>query len=262
MAHLEIRIHSSNKTHMNKPNAFTQTLRAAALIGAFSLVATSASQAAFVGLPSPTPEVPGAALGGLTATGGGTVLADQTSSFSNSFSTGSLRSIVVNRGGGALDFYYQLVNTTGAPAAFGDEQFWRLNILSGFNQAAVPGLDPVTVAQTNIDPVTNLPVGGLKPATSADRDFGAPGDVAFEFPVAPGFTGDPLNIAAGQSSTFLVVRTNSTTYLSTTAHVSSGDTGIAATFAVVPEPSSVLFGLAMFGVALTSRVRGRGAKVA
>src|SRR5678815_3036270 len=75
---------------MNKSKTITVTLRAAALVGAFSLVATSISQAAFVGLASPTPEVPGALLGGLTATGGGTIVASQSSPFVTAFNTGIL----------------------------------------------------------------------------------------------------------------------------------------------------------------------------
>ena len=71
---------------MNKPKAITITFKAAAFIGAFSLIA-SVSHAAFVPLASPTPEVPGALLGGLTATGGGTILASLSSPFTNAFTT-------------------------------------------------------------------------------------------------------------------------------------------------------------------------------
>src|SRR5678815_906951 len=247
---------------MNKSKTITVTLRAAALVGAFSLVATSISQAAFVGLASPTPEVPGALLGGLTATGGGTIVASQSSPFVTAFNTGILNSFVVDLDPGAgvlLDFYYQVVNTAAVPPPTPDAEVWRVKTTGGFQ-----GLS-LTVAQTDISPVTGLPLLGLKPARTADRDEGTFGSVGFEFPVAPGFTGDPLNIAPGQSSTFLVVRTNSSTFTGITAAISSGDTGIVNTFgalAVVPEPSSILFGLAMFGVALTSRVRGRATKVA
>ena len=92
---------------MNKLKVITTTFKAAALMGAFSLV-VSVSHAAFVPIPSPTPEVPGAILGGLTTTGGGTVLAFQDSAFSNAFTSGTLRSFVVDRDPSAavlLDFY-------------------------------------------------------------------------------------------------------------------------------------------------------------
>ena len=227
-------------------------------MGAFSLIALSASQAAFTLLPSPTPEVPGVMVGAVQPTGGGTIVDFQSRSFTappNAFTDGTLNSWVVNRGGGLLDFYYQVINTSPAPDPFGDEEIWRLNIIHGFNAA---GIEPVQVAQTNVSPFGGGPIGGLKPARTADRDFSEFGDVGFEFPTAPGSPGhDPLNVASGQSSTFLVVRTNSTSYERTVAQISSGDTAVVSTFAAVPEPGSALFGLAMFGVALTSRVRSR-----
>ena len=102
---------------MNKPKAISTTFKAAAFFGAFSLIA-SVSQAAFVPLSSPTPEVPGALLLGLTATGGGTVLATLDSPFTNAFTSGIYRSTVVDRDPGAgvlLDFYYQVINTTPIP---------------------------------------------------------------------------------------------------------------------------------------------------
>ena len=56
------------------------------------------------------------------------------------------------------------------------------------------------------------------------------------------------------------LRDGSSSYERIAAAVSSGDTSVVASFAAVPEPSSVLFGLAMFGVALTNRARGRAMK--
>ena len=245
---------------MNKPKAITVTLRAVALVGAFSLVAAS-SQAAFVGLPNPTGEVPGVLLGGLTATGGGTILASLSEPFSNAFNTGTFNTWVVDRDPGAgvsLDFYYQVVNTTAVPPPTADAQVWRVKTLGGFT--SVDNIDPVFVAQTDVSPVGGPAVVGLKPARTADRGEGSPGSVGFEFPVAPGFTGDPLNVAPGQSSTFMVVRTNSSSFEAVAAAISSGDTSLVRSFAAVPEPSSVLFGLAMFGVALTNRARARASK--
>ena len=244
---------------MNKPKAISTTFKAAALVSVFSLI-SSVSQAAFVALPSPTPEVPGALLGGLTATGGGSIVASASSPFTNAFTSGIYNTFVVDRDPGAgvlLDFYYQVINTTPTPDIIGDEQIFRIKTVGGFDAT----VDPVLAAQTDIDPTTGLSVSGLKPARTADRDEGSPFSVGFEFPVAPGgIVADPLNIASLQSSTFMVVRTNSSTYTSAIAQVSSGDTSLVSTFAAVPEPSSILFGLGMFGVALTSRAKRRASK--
>jgi hypothetical protein len=243
------------------------TFKSAALMGAFSLIIATASQAAFVALPSPAD--PPVALGGLTLTGGGTVLATLSTPYTAPFSNGTLNTYVVDRGGGLLDFYYQVVNLTPAPDLFGDDQVARIAIENSFNY---PGVDPVFAAQTDVDPVTGLPVGGLKPASVADRDrpTGNPltlGSIGFNFPVAPpndpAFTSDPLNIASGQSSTFMVVRTNSTVFGAATASVgTNGGFTQVGTFAPIPEPSSILFGIAMFGVALTNRSRRAALKVA
>ena len=254
---------------MNKPKVLTTTFKVATFVAAFSLIA-SVSQAAFVSLPSPTPEVPGALLGGLSSTGGGTVLAFRDSAFSNAFTSGTLRSFVVDRdptAAVALDFYYQVVNATPIPDSLGDEQIFRIKTVGGFDSTS----NPVLAGQTDV--LTGLLAGasgislgsytvaGLKPARTADRDEGSPASVGFEFPVAPGgIVGDPANIASLQNSTFLVVRTNSTSFVNAIAQVSSADTSLVSTFAAVPEPSSILFGLGMFGVALTSRAKRRASK--
>ena len=255
---------------MNNPKVLTTTFKVATFAVALSLIA-SASHAAFVSLPSPTPEVPGALLGGLTSTGGGTVLAFRDSAFSNAFSSGTLRSFVVDRdptAAVALDFYYQVVNATPVPDVLGDEQIFRIKTVGGFDSTS----NPVLAAQTDV--LTGLLAGAsgislgsyttggtLKPARTADRDEGSPASVGFEFPVAPGgIVADPANIASLQNSTFLVVRTNSSSFVNAIAQVSSADTSLVSTFAAVPEPSSILFGLGMFGVALTSRAKRRVSK--
>ncbi len=244
---------------MNKSKVLKTSLKAVAFTGVFSLIASA--QAAFVALPEPTPEVPGALLGGLTLTGGGTVLASQTSPFANAFTTGTLLTFVVDRDPSpavALDFYYQVINSTPAPDSIGDEQIFRFKTIGGFDASS----NPVLVAQTDVNPVSGLAVSGLKSARTADRGEGSPFSVGFEFPVAPGgFASSPLSIASGESSTFMVVRTNSSSFASTFADVSSnGDSSRVGTFAAVPEPSSILFGLGMFGVALTNRAKRRASK--
>ena len=257
-------IHQTEQTHMTTKNRISTTVRAAALVGAFSLIAVSTSQAIFMGLPSPTPEAAGVLLGGLTATGGGTIVATKSEAFTNAFNAGTLNTWVVDRGAGLLDFYYQVVNASAVPPpALDDAQVWRVKTNGGF--LPIGSVGAVSVAQTDISPVTGLPVAGLKPARTADRDEGSLGSVGFEFPVAPYLLppgGDPLNVAVGQSSAFLVVRTNSTSFAMIAATISSADNSVVSTFAAVPEPGSVLFGLAMFGVTLSSRIRARRAKTA
>lgn len=262
---------------MTNSKSTTTAFKTAALaIGISSLVAVSASQAAFVsglGVPLPmmTPEIGLGILpvAGVNPFGGGTVLADGTSPFSDGFVAGTLRSIVVQNAGGTLDFYYKLTNTNPIDPMFpGDEEIYRLNVLHGFGKE-FPGSATMEVGQTYDDPTTvAVEVGGLgiKPASFADRDNGEPGDVAFSFPAGPaagaGPGADPLNVAGGEMSSFLVVHTAAVAYSSTVAQVSGFGTGTPAAFAPIPEPTSALFGLAMFGVALTSRAKRRASAVA
>lgn len=233
-------------------------------MGVFSLI--SSAQAAFVTLPFPSPE--GAvSLGGLTSIPAGTLLASRSSAYTDVFgSTGILNSYVVQTGGvgSPLDFYYQVVNTTPAPDPFGpgDEQISRISIQGGFPTTTVNATN--SVAQTNVSPLTFLANASLQPAATADR--GEPlitnGNLGFNFPAGiNNFQTNPANIASGESSTFLVVRSTSTTFASQTARVElNGGTQELASFAAVPEPGSILFGLGMFGVAMTSRVRRQNAK--
>ena len=262
---------------MNNQKPITVTAKAAALVGAFSLIAVTTTQAAFTALPPLTPETPGVALGAFQATGGGTVLAVYDSPFVDNasptpFASGTLRSFVVDRDAGpgvALDYYYQLVNTTAGPADL-TKEFFRLKTTGGFDPTLV-----LSVGQT--DSLAGLVAGGgsgfvaggyvtagVKPAATADRDVATVGSVGFDFPVQPPspFIGDPLNIGAGQASGFLVVRTNSTQYGLVTTAVDGAATSFPSAFAAVPEPSSVLFGLAMFGLTLNSRIKSRRTKVA
>lgn len=256
--------------HMKRKT--TTAFQFLALAGSASLIIGSASSfGAFFNLPSPTNETPGVMLDPNTAGLTGTVLAVRDSAFIDNalptpFASGILRSFVVDRdptAGVALDFYYQLINTTTPPAVPDpDQEFYRLKTTGGFDPSLV-----VSVAQTNSLASLTAGIGSgfvpgsyttgasLKPTTTADRDVGTLGSVGFDFPVQPPipFTDDPKNIGAGQISSFLVVRTNSTTFGLIETRVSGAATSFAAAFAAVPEPSSVLFGLALFGTALTRR---------
>lgn len=252
---------------MHTPNR----LPAAILAGAISLVIGEATQAALVNLPSPTAEFPGVTLDPNTSGLAGTVLATLDSPFIDNalpipFAAGTLRSFVVDRGGGLLDFYYQLVNTTqGRPDI--TSEFFRMKTLTGFDPALI-----MSVGQT--DSLGGLVAGvgsgfdaagyttlGLKPATTADRDDVNPGQVGFDFPVQPppAFLGDPKNIGAGEASSFLVVRTNATYYGKVTAVIDGAATSFADTIAAIPEPTSALFGIALLGACAMRRRAGRQA---
>ncbi len=251
---------------MTSSKPVTATFKFATLLGAITVIAASASQAALL--------LPGTAEGGLSvpvvAPSGGTVLKEASSSFTDTFgATGTLRTIVVQTAGvgSPLDFYYQVVNTTPTAAVSpgGDEQIYRVAIQNGF---------PL-LTTTNVDQTSTLTLAGLtgtyatgaslKPALTADRDFGAGqiGSVGFDFPTQAAIPfSSGANIAFLQNSDFLVVHTNATTFASVTGNVLTNGAGqnLVSTFAPIPEPSSILFGLGMFGVALTNRSKRRASK--
>lgn len=256
---------------MNKSKAITATFKASTLVGVFSLIILSSSQAAIVPPSSPEGAVSlGAPVGAIPHVG--TVISQSSSYFQPGFEpgnpfTGILNSYVVQTAGAGspLDFYYQLVNTTpapdpGVPPLGGDEQITRLSIQGGFGFPSADNTVPYSVEQTNTSPFGVLGVG-LKPASTVDRSEPIPtnGNLGFNFPTGlNSFTNNPLNVASGQSSSFLVVHSNATTFTTATARVLlNGGLSEVGTFAAAPEPSSVLFGLGLFGVALTSRAKRR-----
>jgi hypothetical protein len=256
-------------TLMKIQNSITTTVRAIALTSAFSLVAVSAAQAAFVPLPTGTPETPGVVLDPNTAGLTGTVLAVRDASFADTgtpppLNTGVLRSFVVDSGGGLLDFYYQLVSTAN-PA----EELFRIKSIGGFS----PGL-ALSVAQTNslgglvagagsgFVAGSYTQGGGLEGASTADRDVGSAGSVGFDLSNPPAFFPNPSNIQGGETGTFLVIRTNSSQYGDVTAQISgSGGTSLASTFAAVPEPGSMIFGLAVLGTCFVRNRRSQARSI-
>jgi len=220
---------------------------------AMIVVASTTAQAAFRPLPSPTPETPGVALDLNTLGLTGTVLATLDSPFVDNavptpFAQGTLRSLVVDRGGGLLDVYYQLVNTSPPPPDLVSE-FYRLKTIGGFDPSLL-----LSVAQTNSLSglvagagsgfvAGNYVTGGaLQPASTADRDVGTIGSVGFDFPFQrPAFIGDANNVQAGESSSFLVVRTNASQFGSVRVSISGAATSFANSFAVttaIPEPGT------------------------
>lgn len=223
-------------------------------------------------LPSPTPETPGIPLGGYTTGFTGTVVAFQQTSFVDNvrpipFARGIFNSFVVDRGGGLLDFYYQLVNTSD-PDPFGFADFFRFDIVAGYNQLQNPFLlSGILVAQTNslaglntfaFPAIAGLTQGaGLQAAATADRDVGTFGNVGFSFPTQPPIPsiGNPNNVNVDETSAFLVVRTISPTYAVAQSRVSGFGTATIGTFAPTPEPTSSLLCLAGLCVTLGSRIR-------
>src|SRR5262249_3166552 len=137
--------------------------------------------------------------------------------------------IVYKEAGGTLDFWYQV--TANKPSGYVE----RLSI-PGFGNYAT---DVSIVNNVSaLPPETGLIVGtkGYSAVTrySADVIGGNIGHALF----------------AGESTNWLVVRTNATSYSKTTAYVQDGEQASASSFAPAPLPSSfVLFGTGMLGFA-------------
>ena len=181
---------------------------------------------------------------------GGTVVADITSPFSGpgGLFSGTLRSLAVKEAGGTFDFYYQLTNTSTNPLEF----------IDGFVASNFTGFS------TEVDWSTNGLLGisgagafslGSTPSESAMRDLSPPDDVAFFLPF-----GSLNNSGAQNPSAFFYIRTNATDYQPGQVLVSgAGTTPPIASFApaIVPEPSSVLFGMALASFAAGRRIRHR-----
>lgn len=246
-----------------KMKAFTKRWVAAIAV---IFVSTVSTQAAFVNVAPGTPEIPGVALNstaGLT----GSVVASRSQNFvsGGGVFSGTLRSLVVNRGAGLLDFYYQVQNTTAGPAGAGADIF-RLAI-NGFTGVALNG-GPVSATFRSDGTVglAALPGGfsalGTKGVFSADRDPGvsALGGLGFDFDSSH-FLGGANNVDAGQTSFWMVARTNATAFDANFATVSGADTAFnVATFTAlvpVPEPGSTLAGMLALGLCCSGLVGRR-----
>ena len=203
---------------------------------------------ALVALVPNMPETPGTTLQGNTAgLLSGTVLSAVDSPFTDTtqptpFATGLLRSFVVDRdptAGVALDFVYQLVNSSGAPVD-STKEFFRLKTTGGFENALSVGntnsLSGLVAGAGSLFNIGSYTQGAaLKIAATADRDVGTVGSVGFDFPVQPPAPdiGDVHNIAVGESSAFLVVRTNATTFTTVNTAISGASTSFAPALAPV-----------------------------
>lgn len=276
---------------MKTPQLLTSKIVTSA-ISAASFLLVSPAFAAFQTVLPETGEIPGVALGvGTLSTSlgsGQSVVATSETAFISTLGatfTGKLRTMVVNNGG-TYDFYYQVINTSASATATGDDIF-RLAI-PGYGNSVdpIPATGVIGVQATFLSDgvafanLTGVPVGftttflpnkGLNGNVySADRDPSLSiggfelGGAAFDFDpsqlintVVGGPTSAPQNIDSGENSNWLVLRTDYVTY--TMAGVVAQLTGVgtaeAFSFAPIPEPSTVLFGLAMLGACASSRRR-------
>jgi hypothetical protein len=236
---------------MKVMNAQTIKRWTAPVAGLLTLVAVSSSSAALI--------APGAGPSPLagTANFGGTVVGDSTVGFiePSSLFQGTLRTVVVQNGSGLLDFYYQLTNTSqlapvNVPAGGGSDIF-RVVVtgFNGFGTGAGDFLDMETVTNglAGISGAGAFAVG-TEDAVSADRlPIVSSNQAGFEF--SP-FLGSLDNVDSGETSQFLVIRTNTRIFGSvSTAIVSGFGTAFAPSFApvAVPEPATLLAGLALGG---------------
>jgi hypothetical protein len=268
-----------------KTSSSKQLVWIPALLGATAILGTTSAQAAFQNVPDNTLEAPGILLGAGTTNLGGTVIASKEQAWTGTIVNantyqGLLRSMVVDTGSG-FDFYYQVVNTS----------LGGLNVGNDIFRIAIPGYsltDPTypVDATYRTDGLAGLTLDALSTTWvptqisnnagggqvySADRDpalvtpdfFG--GGAAFDFDasqlfntnVPGGPTTAPDNIEAGERSNWLVLRTNYSFFnvVDSAVQTSGGGTGLASTFAPIPEPSTVLFGLAMLGFCAGGRLR-------
>lgn len=249
-------------------------LGACTLAGLLSLSASATSQAALVG-PAEA-NIPGEALGGGVVNFGGTVVANLSQSFvdtsiPNSF-TGALRSTVVRNASNTLDFYYQLSNTT-TGTNVPDPEIFRLTLdsFSSKFSTGAGGAYEIFNISNGLTGITGAgaSVAGTNAAFSADREVGVLGrGIGFDWGddhFIDDSTAPFTNLLAGQTGNFLVVRTNAAEFMPSIANVIGAGSAAVTTFVPIPEPATVLMGLALssfIGYSEFGRNRRRKAPVA
>lgn len=220
--------------HLNK----NWSLLALAVIGLLAIAPQS--QAALLGT---APVLPGQTLPtGLVPSGtaAGTLLASLVSAYSFSttagITSGTLTSAVYREAGGTLDFYYQVANSASSASAIARET--DTNFV-GFTTSLGYRTDGSTLAGGFVN-------GTVAPVLGDVNGIGTV--VGFHFDLT-----DANKIAAGQTSTALVISTNATNYTAGNAAVIDGGTQTVAAFQPapgVPEPGTmVLLGAGLLALA-------------
>ena len=190
------------------------------------------------------PLLPGALLTPVPAEAepvGGVVLATQTSPFVSTTYTGELVSTVIqgdtSNALGGLTFTYELRNLTGSHS---------------INRLSINGFDGFT---TDVSASSPIPAGRVNPAY-ADREASG-SSIGFSWVAAPIGVGA---VAPGQSSSTLVIQTNSPVFVPTSAFVLDGFPAGMLAFAPVPEPSTIVLtgsGLALMVYGFLRRRRAQ-----
>lgn len=237
-----------------------KTLKPTMLKGCSALVAAVLSASAIssqaVLVTPATAEIPGAALGAAVPNFGGTFITEITAPFVDvsapSNFSGSLRSTVVRNAGGTLDFYYQLSNTT-TGTNIPDPELYRLT-LNPFSAAySTSGTSyEAFVISNGLTGIAGAPasVNGTVAAFSADRQVGVLGNgFGFDFGddhFLDDTTAPFTNLNPGQTANFLLVRTRATEFTGTTAlAIGAGTSTPIRSFQPIPEPTTILVGLAL-----------------
>lgn len=201
---------------------------------------TSAATSLAVILPQGTPE-PGLPTTGapITFTNPPVLLADITTAFSapGNLFTGTIRSVAFDTDGAGpntgLTFGYQVTNTS--TNTVGGPEFIDRASLFSFGFGATPNVDFVPAGTTG--------VLGSGTVTTIDADRNLTGNrVSFDFEFAPG-------LQNGSTSRFFYVSTNNPSFTNGTANLIGAGIAVASPVLVpVPEPTTVLFGVALMGV--------------
>ena len=162
---------------------------------------------------------------------------------------------IYRQAGGTLDFYFQLTSV-GLPFNGLIHQF-NANFYAGFitdvfwdNSPVVAGV----ITQAG-NPLNGLASGTVIPDTFARSNSG--NAIQFNFPDPPVVFGGSGPIQPGQTSKWLVIRTNATQVGPGIGGVINGITQNFNLLGPVPEPGSLIFGLGVLGAMGSRGIRRR-----
>lgn len=215
-----------------------RVLTAFMLLGVMSLTVPGI-HASLVGTVSLAPG--GTVFPGLTSAPAGTLLANETISWTSTLGTsaGTLTSAVYRESGSnTLDFYYQVTNNATAPNC-GTAGHPTCDPLSRETDTTFAGF--ITSVGYRIDGGSLTGAGftnGTVVPVTADRNSPNGDVVGFSFNPP-----DSAKIQPGQTSTVLVISTNATQFMNGNASVIDGGVTTVASYepaAPIPEPASLL----------------------